>query len=275
MVETAVNATVCMSRIFTEKEFLAFLSSYNKPHPADRLPSGASELLKSLQIIKEKKRTAIIAQPDRRLLKIQEPNPIEVWSLSPSDRCLERFMTYVAANMPQKGQTKTRAPAIKANETAVALLVKLGNHSVLLGADLEETHQGWSAILASAGRPSDKSTLFKVPHHGSVNGHHPGVWDTMLTQNPVAILTPYNKSSKLPTSEDAKRLKSYSDKCFTTQPNSAPKPISRPSHIEKTIRQAGIKLTPVNNNVGHIRAKTSQESDDWLIELNNGAAALV
>lgn len=274
LVQQTPNATLCMSKIFTKTEFVAFLSAYNKSHPADRLPSGASELLSALNIAKETNRRVTIAQPDRCLLRLPGPPAVEVWSLSPSDACLQRFMSYVATNMPQKGETKTRAPAIKANETAVALLVKSGEHAVLLGADLEETHQGWSAILASQGRPLDKSTLFKIPHHGSITGHHDGVWENMLIPNPVSILTPYNRSSKLPTANDTSRILGLTDKLFITQPHTTAKKISRPTNVEKTIKDCKVKITQINMTTGHIRAFIESNSAEWNIELFNGAAAI-
>lgn len=274
LVEKCSNATVCMSNIFTKTEFVSFLSAYNKSHPSDKLTSGSSELFKALQLIKKRGTQAVIAQPDRCLFRAASTPPIEIWSLSPSDACLDRFMTYIAANMPKNGETKTRAPAIRANETAVALLIKAGEHAVLLGADLEETHKGWSAILASSGRPTDRSSLFKVPHHGSETGHHAGVWNKMLIPNPVAILTPYNRSSKLPTPTDISRINSYSNKIFTTQVLQRVRKTSRPVHVEKMIKETAVALELINKNIGHIRASLSSESSEWEIELNNGASAL-
>ena len=263
-----------MSNIFTKSEFISFLNAHNKSHPTDKLSSGSSELVKALKIVAERKNPVITAQPDRRLVKIDSTPSIEIWSLSPSDACLERFMKYVAASMPQKGATKTRAPAIRANETAVALLIKVGEHAVLLGADLEETHKGWSAILASSGRPTEKSSLFKVPHHGSETGHHSDVWEKMLTQNPVAILTPYNRSSKLPTPTDITRINSYSNRVFTTQSLQRPHKVARPAHVEKMIKETVVSLERISKSTGHIRAHLSSETSDWVVELNHGACAL-
>lgn len=275
LVEKSVNAEVCMSKAFTENEFVTFLSAYNKPFPTDRLPSGSSELLATLKILQERKSPATIAYPDRCLLRPPRAAPgVEIYSLSPSDACLERFMRYIGANMPQQGVTKTRTPSIKANETAIALLVKLQDHSILLGADLEETHKGWTAILASNGRPQELSTLFKIPHHGSENGHHDGVWDNMLIPSPVAILTPYNKSSKLPKQTDIARIKKLSPKSYTTQPHTQGRKASRPSHIEKTIKETAIRIAPICQSMGHIRAKLSGTNPEWEIELFNGAAPL-
>lgn len=277
IVQTCTNAVFCSSQVFTNSEFLAFLAAFNQTPPNDRFSSGSMELIRSLTLLRERKAVAKKAEPDRRLYctNVADGTEMEIWSLSPSDACLERFMAYIAANMPQKGVTKTRAPAIHANETAVALLIKYGNHSVLLGADLEETHKGWTAILDSTGRPQQKSSLFKVPHHGSQNGHLDGVWENMLTPNPVTILTPYNRGSKLPTEADIARIAARSERAFTTRHLKKIRKPSRSALVEKMIKDTAIQITPIDKRVGHIRATLNPHTDDWDIELLNGAALLL
>ncbi|WP_231992286.1 ComEC/Rec2 family competence protein [Metapseudomonas furukawaii] len=266
-----------MSNVFSRSEFVAFLTAFNQTPPNDKFSSGSMELIRSLRLLSERKAIPRRAEPDRRLFctKIADGDEIEIWSLSPSDACMERFMRYIASNMPQKGVTKTRAPSIHANETAVALLIKYGNHAVLLGADLEETHKGWTAILESGGRPQQKSTLFKVPHHGSQNGHHDGVWEKMLAPNPVSILTPYNRGSKLPTEADIARIAKRSERAFTTRHLRKTRKPSRSSLVEKMIKATATEIAPIDKSIGHIRATLNPHTDDWDIELHKGAAPLL
>lgn len=277
IVETCTNAVFCLSHVFSKTEFLAFLTAFNQTLPNDKFSSGSMELVRSLTLLRERKAIPRKAEPDRRLFctNIGDDAEIEIWSLSPSDACIERFMTYIASNMPQKGVTKTRAPSIHTNETAVALLIKYGNHAVLLGADLEETHKGWTAILESVGRPQQKSSLFKIPHHGSQNGHHDGVWEKMLIPNPVAILTPYNRGSKLPTQADIARIAERSDRAFTTRNLRKARKPSRPALVEKMIKATATEIVPIDKSIGHIRATLNPDTDDWNIELLNGAAPLL
>lgn len=215
--------------------------------------------------------------PDRRLWQNSptsgEPS-VEVWSLSPSDACSERFLKFISLTMPAQGATKARAPSIKENETAVAILIKYGECAVLLGADLEETHKGWTAIVSSEAKPKTKSNLFKVPHHGSENGHHDEVWTEMLIENPIAILTPYNKGHKLPKDTDLDRIRGLTQKAYTTQVLTRTTKVARPQHIEKMIRATAKSIEPIKKQMGHIRATLCPKLTEWNIELNQGAASI-
>jgi len=277
IVEKCQNAQVCMGQALTKAEFQTFVSHYNKTHPNDKFTSGTRELYTVLQILNDRKACGLKATPDRRLWQNTPSNSepiVEVWSLSPSDACSERFLKFISLTMPQPGKTKVRTPAIKENETAIAILIKYGDSAVLLGADLEETHQGWTAILASTGKPNSKSNLFKVPHHGSANGHHDDVWKDMLVENPVAILTPYNKGHKLPKNTDLDRIRDLTDRAYTTQLIQRPLRRARSKNTENMIKTTAKSLEPLKKQMGHIRAKLTENLADWDIELNQGAASI-
>lgn len=278
ILEHCVNAKVCMGQALTNKEFQIFVSHYSNSHPGDKITSGTKELYKVLQILQSRGARGIIAHPDRRLWQspnTEEQSPvIEVWSLSPSDACSERFMQFISAAMPTQGNTKSRAPSIKENETAIAVLIKYGGTTVLLGADLEETHQGWTAILDSTGRPGAKSSLFKIPHHGSANGHHDRVWTDMLKESPIAILTPYNKGHKLPRDADLDRIRNLTQSAYTTQILTRPPKPARPQGIEKMIRSTVKSIAPVTKQMGHIHARLCSDLADWQIELYEGAVSI-
>ncbi|WP_275543227.1 MBL fold metallo-hydrolase [Pseudomonas sp. CFBP13506] len=278
IVEKCENAKVCMGQALTNKEFHVFVSHFNKSHPNDKFTSGTRELHKVLKILESRSARGLIAHPDRRLWQSSATESggqtIEVWSLSPSDACSERFLKFVTAKMPVKGETKYRAPSIKENETAIAILIKYGDTGVLLGADLEETHQGWTAILGSTGRPELKSSLFKIPHHGSENGHHDEVWKTLLIKNPIGILTPYNKGHKLPKDADLDRIRKLTSTAFTTQVLKKQTKPARSQGVEKMIRSTAKSINPIPKQMGHISAKLCPELLNWDIELNDGATSI-
>lgn len=278
LVERCSQAKVCMAHALTNKEFQVFVNHYSKSHPSDKLSSGTQELFNVLQILKSRGATGMIAQPDRRLWQstptASNPEIVEVWSLSPSDECAERFFKYISSQMPAHGVTKYRAPAIKENETAIAILLRYNDTSVLLGADLEETHQGWTAIVNSGGRPQTKSNLFKIPHHGSLNGHHDGVWQNMLTANATAIMTPYNKGRKLPKDRDIKRITGLTSQAYTTRLLTRAAKPKRSTSTEKTIRATAKSLEPVVKKMGHIHAKLCESLQDWSVTLIDGAISL-
>jgi hypothetical protein len=115
----------------------------------------------------------------------------------------------IAELLPPELAAKT-AIHQSANDVAVALLVQVGAMAAILGSDLQADtgpNRGWQAVLASSNRPHVKARVLKVPHHGSKNAHHPGVWQQMLEPKPFALLTPFSSGiSPLPTEADRQRL---------------------------------------------------------------------
>ena len=134
----------------------------------------------------------------------------EVATMSPSPAAILRSFGRIAALFPRNLQPLGRPPHLESNHTSVVLWVRVGNRALLLGADLEEVADrtdGWSGIVAFGGRPMERASMFKIPHHGSRNGHHDQVWDDLLTDAPVAALTPFHYGRvRLPTKDDVERI---------------------------------------------------------------------
>jgi hypothetical protein len=183
--------------------------------------------------------------------------------------------------VPTDLTTKHRFPRPNENDISVATLVTVGSACALLGADLETTsssNRGWNAVLASTNRPADMGSLFKVPHHGSVTGHHDDVWNKLLISQPVAILTPWNRSSKLPTRDDRARIGSYADRSFITATVAA---ASRPSSyaVAKTIRESKITVSAAEPRTGRITARIPFAAKaggfQWSIDMSPEASDLI
>jgi beta-lactamase superfamily II metal-dependent hydrolase len=167
--------------------------------------SGVSEFYRVLKILEGRAaarhgQAVKFAVADRSLLRGSysissgAETTYELRALSPSDRAIVLSHLNIASLLPRAETPKRRVSAIQPNHTAVALLARSGDQFVLLGADLEEEGNpggGWTAVLASTGREPTKAGIYKVPHHGSANSDHPGVWAEMLTPRPHAILSPF------------------------------------------------------------------------------------
>lgn len=273
------HATICISAVLSKKEFIETVTVYNKT-PNTKLGSGLAELHDILKI--GPSRPLKRATADKRILQSSitinnVEKPIEVWSLSPADAEHERFFSQLAKMYPKVMQVKGRATSINPNDTCVVMLIKVGEVNVLLGADLEETgsdRRGWSAIVSSTARPEEKSTLFKIPHHGSENGHNDDVWKRMLEPKPVCLLTPYNRGRvKLPSPSDVGRILEKSDKSYITATTTTK--IKRDKTVEKMIRDFGINIQPATGKIGHIKATHClTPGESWRIELLNGAKNL-
>jgi hypothetical protein len=158
------------------------------------------------------------------------------------------------------------------NLCAIALHICNGTDTVLLGSDLEISKDpalGWEAVILDEKKPQTVAAVFKVPHHGSQNGHSDAVVSDMLRVKPISILTTFDKSS-LPREEDIKRIMSYSESLFfTTQPKvKAP---ARSRAVEENILQVVKARRVVTKTMGHIQVRMA--NGECAVELNTHASA--
>ncbi len=192
-----------------------------------------------------------------------------VYSLSPSDKAVIASKKEIGNLIPKENQERNViAPLIKTNHASVVLWVTINNFSILLGADLEEDknpHGGWSAIIESTTRPDEKATYFKIPHHGSQNAHHPGIWETLLVPKPIATLTPFSKGSSLPTDEMINTICKNTPNAYSTAIPKLEKRLKRYNKtVDKTILETvGKNIYLKNSSFGHVRFRTkiSEESN--------------
>lgn len=180
----------------------------------------------------------------------------QIFALSPSAASMTLAQAELAKLLPEKGAPKRRVVSQTANEVAVALLVEVGDFRVLLGSDLEtraDPTLGWTAVLASTTRPTDRARAFKVAHHGSETGHEPRVWDEMLTAAPVALVTPFSRQG-LPTDSDIGRLLALTPEAFLSAP-SRPQKTKRSPAVERTIASVTTRFSRRESKMGQIRMR--------------------
>ena len=195
---------------------------------------------------------------------------VQVTSLSPSDEAITRSVAYFASLSPVEGQQPKRIATVDPNTLTCAIWVDTGPTSILLGGDLEcgpGAGCGWNAVLSSPFRPNRSASVFKVPHHGSSNAHHPEVWANMLTKEPLALLTPYRLGRyRLPTEDDRRRICAITDTAYITSRLKAPSQSTR-------VRKASAQLAGTARNVrqeglaGHVRARLAGDYTHWSVEL--------
>ena len=126
--------------------------------------------------------------------------------VAPSDSVLSDAYRSVA-RLVDEGSS-WRVPRPDRNLGAVVLWVEVGDATMLLGSDLQETPGGhWRAALGCCREFARRSEIFKVPHHGSENGHLTDVWRQILVDHPEAVVCPHqNGDNSLPTPKDLDRL---------------------------------------------------------------------
>lgn len=277
----------CSAAIFiaplamTNKEFIK-MTLARKQILNTAVTSGVDEISAVFRHLNAVKRQTVYALADRQILKyenLDHKNDCIVHSLSPSDAQCDIFMKDLASMMPDINKTESRCMSRSPNNLAVATWIAIGPVNMLFGADLEETKAigtGWSVVVSSKNRPSGKASIFKVPHHGSENGHNLDVWNVMLAKDPIALLTPY-AASKLPKSSDVSRIKKFTNNAYITSVKTVNKTESKLNPaVKRTLKEAGLTIRASQPSIGHIRLRNDGVAgfDIWKVELFAAAAAL-
>ena len=209
------------------------------------------------------------ATASRRVLRTSS---CEVWSLSPNDEAYTSFLKSLAVR-PGNGLDHG-IRSLTPNHLSVVLLVRFdGDISCLFGADLER--RGWAAVLSNHTRPWARCSVFKVPHHGSANAHHPGVWDELLEPDPIAILAPWRRGGgALPKERDVRRILEHTPNAYATAavPDGT---VSRDRWVKKRLKNVGARFAPESRLPGMIRLRRSMAGEDsWRVELVGSACRL-
>lgn len=180
-----------------------------------------------------------------------------VHSLSPSSRAVTQSRAQFGQEMLE-AETSYRKLANKLNPNlcAVALHICNGTDTVLLGSDLEVSTDpalGWEAVLLNKNKPTTLAQIFKVPHHGSHNGHSQQVITDMLKVKPISILTTFNRSS-LPLETDIARIMGFSESLYyTTVPKSRLPARSRA--VEEGMQAVAKRRRVLTKEMGHIQVR--------------------
>lgn len=246
--------------------------------------TGLDEFTKVISILDERRPPGArvpslkYALSDRPLFvsEIQLPSTIaavKVCSLSPSDASVLISQAGFANMMPQPGGQRRRLIDLSPNHTSVALWIEVGAHKILLGADLETTSDpttGWVDVVNSGTVISQGAHAFKIPHHGSVNGHLDEVWDQLLSNEPFSIATPFRKGRHyLPTERDVARITGLTPNAYAT---AAPR-LQQHRFSKRIVRdfvgQATVYMHNTSFGWGHVRLRKDivSQANDWHVEL--------
>jgi hypothetical protein len=285
--EACSSAEFVCSGALSEVEFLTLVMAVGQR--SLMTTSGVNEFYQIIKVLENRVSSAPtplkFASADKRLLYGTFPCwgaevPYELHALSPSDSSILLAHQRIAELLPEERAPKRRVPALRPNHAAVVLLLRLWNSYVLLGSDLEDNREqggGWSAILASTGRPPARAEVFKVPHHGSVNADHPGVWTEMLEANPYALLSPFLLGDVLlPSREDVARLRERTRRGYLTAPPRR-KPLERrPNIVERELRGFVRNRRRLDAPFGQVRLRAAPQDEgfSWSVELDGAAIPL-
>jgi len=279
LVEECENAIFSSSMSSDKTKFLQLVGlDYNKIK-GDSTISSTKEFKTCLRIIGERKSTFRSAVQDKSLLGFNDRViKSKVIALSPSDYIINEFNKEISTLISEFGPSNKKITYQSPNDKSVVLYIKVNEHSILLGSDLEVTsdaRRGWFCILNENQSIDAKASVFKIPHHGSETGYHEKIWDELVENNAIAKLSPYNRGTKLPKDEMLEKFKIHTENLYLTSIiNSKPKAKKREKSIEKAIEKFNKTVSEVRYNKGIVRCfidLSDGENAIWQVELINSA----
>jgi beta-lactamase superfamily II metal-dependent hydrolase len=272
MVASCPNAVLQISGVFNDREAAAFLSAYGGDVAAVHT-AGARELFRSILAARSR---VFLTQ---RSIVFEDKNiqgrAMRAVAFSPTQNAVAQFIAHISQYVPQAQKPIQHAPELKPNLEAVVISIDLGGDGILLGSDLEDHgNLGWSAIVGDEWCLSNqRASAYKVAHHGSITGHHPGIWSDLLDPKPVAVLTPFNKAAhRLPNSSDKERIGAHASATYMSS-NGSRKP-QLDVALHKQMALVGKDIAPVKTGFGAVRFRKKLGSPDWGVELFGQATRL-
>lgn len=201
---------------------------------------------------------------------------VHVAALSPVPAAWGQAMAALFSGLPSVSKQIGHAVLPKTNIASVVIHVQFGSDAVLLGSDLEKhANLGWQAVIASNfAKSRQRASLYKVAHHGSETGDLAEIWSQLLSQKPVAALTPYvNGRSRLPEAADVARIKGLAGSVHITSTGSIKPKMSAQS--ERLLKAVGKNVRVLNRPMGHWRFRTGIAGNGpWAAECAGAAQVL-
>ncbi len=219
--DKCANASICFSPILTSEQVANLVAAHYQQRIIDSI-SNIGEFAKLLEVLKAKSKGPVAPHKlvsESVLLYGVSHSQVQVFALSPSAASVIATKVALQKILPKSGKMVKRYMKVHPNDASVVIAINIGSTVILLGGDLECMNvpsRGWVAAI-NAYPYTAKSSVFKVPHHGSKNAYHPSVWEELLTPTPIAMVAPYNRgSSPLPTKRDVAKLLKHTEHAYIT-----------------------------------------------------------
>lgn len=267
-------ATVALSAALTKQDFIQLVLA--EEQNAVGAGTGLDELRTILQLPAERR---VWAKCNLPLYPRPPGDGPSVVALSPSEEAVERgiiALAGIAFDRPGAVGGRFRAPE-RPNGASVASFVRSGENRLLLAGDLEASNNpnsGWEAVIAHA-KPEKPGSLVKVPHHGSDDAHHDGMWAELLEDDALAIVTPFNwGSARRPSDDDIARLCGLAGRVYATAlPHLRRARLDR--DVERVIRRTrGDAELLELHGWGHVRARREIAGGAWQVQVAGDAQEL-
>jgi len=276
---SCLNAKFVFSRITDLKKFL-YLCGLDSQKTSKGSVTSTEEFLNCIKIVAGRRDYFFTAEADKKIYRsIVRPINLEfeLYALSPSPKVIEDFTGEISTLITEYGQRNNAIINKSPNDKSVALLLKFGNTRVILGADLEigrDENEGWRHIVINSLVCDDhRSSIFKIPHHGSENGYLQEVFMNLINEDGILKIAPFARHN-LPTDNMIDVFSTHSNHLYLTSKNSiSQKPKNRDKGIAKIAELACKNLREVKFSYGVIQSRIQYTNNlaSW-VTLTHGAA---
>lgn len=285
LVKKCNRAEFLCSTAYNNEDFFQLVELYGARKSTDS-STGICDFISTFESLRSRNTPPIFAVANRKVWRKKFTGSVEIdckiYSLSPSDAEIQKAIVAIGNLLPQEESRQQRLPSTRPNHSAVVLLLNINDEVIaLFGSDLEETPNnqttGWSVIVNSSARPESKASIFKIPHHGSTNGHSKKVWEEMLEKESCAILTPFSLAGTvLPNEDDISRILSFSSESYITTMNYGKKIKPSDPLVRNMISEHTKWIRQVEPQCGHIQLRKKLGAKDlpWSRKLYGGACKL-
>lgn len=280
IVKACQAARIFVPEALSSREFVTYISSIADVNSATAPQQGVSEIFSIFLEARNSGRDIERTRADISLYFNQQ-TLTRVSALSPSNlECNETLNFFINKVTTLSESSSLELPADikdqKLNHHCVTLCISNNSSSdILLGADLEispNIRKGWTALTATQHAPRNTASVFKISHHGSINGHCPASWAKLSVSNrkPIGILTPYSRQS-LPRADQIKILQQATSELYSTSPV---KEYPMPKTDKKLLEEKNVEsVSRINLNFGYIELSEKDcNGGNWYDVKTAGAA---
>lgn len=280
LIEKCGQAKFVFSHATDYRKFISFINYDYKFKGTTSDNSSTKEFNRCLEIIIDKKQAVKKAQYDKLLYATSYKSvDIKVWSLSPSEKAMKNYDLEISEYFQNFSESNIKLPKLTPNDKSVVILLELGKHIAILGADLEvklkDPDLGWLDIVHNSVvvKSTGKAKYFKIPHHGSKNGYHDDIWNILLDAMPIGCLTPSNRHS-LPRKLMIDKYSSLTSELYSSsKPKEHTKPKKRSTRAKKTISNFNETLREIVFNQGIISTyvNITDPGSEWVSTCDDSA----
>lgn len=209
--QAAPAAEVVFSTAIRSRDFLRLAARHQQRTFVSPHASGTREFSRLLKVLEVTSRIPTLAQRDTVLWN---SSGVTLTALSPSPQISLDALSAAAVRALDQATRGDSVQEPTPNESSIVLMLRVEDHGVVLGGDLETGSgdtSGWSAVRRARVIDGLAAAAFKAPHHGSSDADDPEFWAERLVPEVRFAVTRFNGGRRFrPSADDRARLRQRS-----------------------------------------------------------------